>query len=122
MATTRGQRKDDKSVAAIVSELWDLIVSYFKQETLDPLKSLGRFAKYGLAGSFLLGIGFFLLALAGLRALQLETAPHWTGSWSWLPYVLTMVGSIAMALLLGWRINADKRKVERQRRRAQNGA
>ena len=121
VATTPTRREEEKSLAAIISELWQLVASYFKQETLDPLKSLRRFATYGLAGSFLLGVGFLLLALAGLRALELETVPHWTGSWSWLPYLVTMVGSVAVAVLLGWRITADKRKAERQRRRARKG-
>ena len=121
VATTPTRHGDDKSLAVVISELWQLVVSYFKQETLDPLKNLGRFAKYGLVGSFLLGLGFLLLALAGLRALELETVPHWTGSWSWLPYVCTMVGAAVAAVLLGWRIKADKRKVERQRRRTQKG-
>ena len=122
MAQTPASSKTDKSLAELVSELWALVVAYAKQETVDPLKNLARFAKYGLAGSMLVGIGFLLLALAGLRALQLETSPHWTGSWSWLPYVLTVLGASVAAVALAWRITADKRKADRQRRRAQKGA
>jgi hypothetical protein len=112
----------EKSLATQVSELWQLVVAYFKQETLDPLKSLGRFAKYGLAGSLLLGIGFLLLAMAGLRALQEETLPHWSGNWSWVPYLLTMAGAVAVAVLLGLRITSDRRRAGRRRDSAGKGA
>jgi hypothetical protein len=114
--------KNDKSLATLVSELWELVVSYAKQETLDPLKSLGRFAKYGFVGSLLLGIGFLLLAMAGLRALQEETLPHWSGNWSWVPYLLTMAGAVLVAILLGFRITSDKRRADRRRRSAGKGA
>lgn len=109
--------ESDKSLPALVSELWDLVVAYAKQETVDPLKRLGRFAKYGLAGSLLLGAGFVLLALAGLRALQGETGSHWTGNWSWAPYLITTAGAILVAIVLGLRITADRRQASRRRRR-----
>ena len=108
----------DKSVPALLAELRDLVVAYAKQETVDPLKRLGRFAKFGFAGSLFLGIGFLLLGLGGLRLLQQETLPHWTGNWSWVPYAITLAGSLLVAVLLGFRITADKRKADRRRRAA----
>jgi hypothetical protein len=52
------------------SELFDYVVAYAKQETLDPVvrqaKALGR----GIAGAFLLAIGTVLLAVGFVRALQ----------------------------------------------------
>jgi hypothetical protein len=103
----------DKSLPTLVSELWDMVVAYAKQETVDPLKSLKTFIQWGLLGSVLLAVGFGLLALGGLRALQAETRPHWTGNWSWVPYALTLAVSIVVAGLLGWRINADRRRAKR---------
>jgi hypothetical protein len=106
----------DKSLATLLSELRELVLSYAKQETLDPLKRLGRFAKFGVIGSVLLAIGFVLLAMAGLRALQEETVPHWQGSWSWVPYLITLAGSVVVAGLLGRRLTSDRRRAERRRR------
>ena len=74
------------------------------------------------AGSLLLGIGFLLLAMAGLRALQEETLPHWSGNWSWVPYLLTMAGAVAVAVLLGLRITSDRRRAGRRRDSAGKGA
>jgi hypothetical protein len=103
----------DKSLPTLVSELWDMVVAYAKQETVDPLRTLLGFIKYGLIGSVLLALGFVLLALGGLRALQEETSPHWTGNWSWVPYTLTLVVSAVVAGVLGLRINADRRRAKR---------
>lgn len=82
----------DKSLPTEVAELWDLVRAYAKQETVEPLKGIGRYVAYGLAGSFLLGLGVILLALAGLRALQTETGDAFDGNWSFAPYVIVLVG------------------------------
>ena len=112
----------DKSLPTLIAELRVLVVEYAKQETVEPLKSLGRFAKFGFVGSFFLGVGFLLLSLAGLRALQEETVPHWTGNWSWVPYLITVAGALLVAGLLAMRIGADKRQADRRRRATQKGA
>src|SRR5213076_316862 len=79
----------------LVSELWDLIVAYFKQETVVPLKQLGRWITFGILGALLLGVGVLLLAMAGLRALQEETGTTFTGDLSWIPYMILFVALVA---------------------------
>jgi hypothetical protein len=103
----------DKSMPALVAELWELVVSYFKQETIAPLKSLQRFILLGLAGSVLLATGLVLLAMSALRALQQETSPHWQGNWSWAPYGITTAGSLVVILLLAHRIGAERRRARK---------
>lgn len=99
-----------KSLPQVVNELWELLKSYAKQETVDPIKGLGRYLAFGLAGSLLLGTGVLLLLLAGLRWLQTETDTMFTGSWSWAPYLITLVvGALLMALALS-RISQSKSK------------
>jgi hypothetical protein len=66
----------------LVLELRDLVVEYAKQETIVPLKQLGRYVLFGVVGSFLLGLGVVLLGVGGLRALQTETGDTFAGDWS----------------------------------------
>lgn len=92
----------------VVAELWELATGYAKQETIDPLKGLGRFLAWGVSGAVALGIGVGLLLLAGLRALQTETDTSFTGNLSWVPYVIVVaVGLVLIALAL---LRVSKRK------------
>ena len=86
----------EKSVPALAAELWDLLRAYVKQETVEPVKGLGRQLAFGLAGSLLLSIGLVLLALGGLRALQTETGTTFEDSWSWAPYLITLAGTVVV--------------------------
>ena len=96
-----------KSVPEIASELFELTKSYARQETVDPLKGVGRYLAFGVAGALALGIGVILLMLAGLRALQTETGSSFTGNWSWLPYLIVLVVATA---LIGLAISRIKQK------------
>ncbi|HUS62729.1 MAG TPA: phage holin family protein [Acidimicrobiales bacterium] len=97
-----------KSIPEVVSDLWELTTSYAKQETIDPLKGLGRFLGFGIGGAIALGVGVVLLLLAGLRALQTETSTTFTGNLSWAPYlIIVAVGTVLIALAL---LRVTKRK------------
>lgn len=88
-----------KGAATQIAELKTLVVGYAKQETVDPLKTLGRYIGFGLAGSVLIGAGLSLLLLAMLRGLQsVEVLADPT--WSWVPYLATAV--VGMALVAGF--------------------
>ena len=52
-----------------------------------------------MAGSRCWPSGLMLVALSGLRALQTETGTTFTGNWSWVPYFITLVGTVAVAAL-----------------------
>jgi len=80
-----------KSAGQVIEELWTLLKTYARQQTVDPIRNLGRFIAYGTLGMLLLGLGGSVLALALLRGIQTETDPHWTGNWSWIPYAITLV-------------------------------
>ena len=90
-----------KNVPEILQDLKDLLVAYAKQETIDPLRNLGRYLGFGLAGMALLTLGTFFLAMSLLRFLQTMVGGVFDGFWSWVPYVIVMVvfgGSIVLAL------------------------
>jgi hypothetical protein len=97
-------RQDTQSLPNLVHELFELVVAYLKQETFDPLKALGRFVAYGLAGAVCLSTGAVLVGIGGLRALQRETNHHWSGDWSWLPYLIVVLFCLIVAGLAVSRI------------------
>jgi hypothetical protein len=90
---------EDKSVFATLKELKELTVSYTKQETVEPLKGVLRFLKYGVGGGLLTALGLLLLSLAMLRALQTETGDLFGGKLTWGPYLLTVVGLVVLCVL-----------------------
>ena len=97
-------RSDDRSLPTQIGELWRLVVAYFRQETVEPVRNLGRFVAYGVAGSLVLGIGVGLLILATLRFFQTETGSTFTGHLSWVPYVIMMIVALVLAgaAMAGW--------------------
>jgi hypothetical protein len=101
---------DDSGFLGDVQDLWQLVIAYFKQETVEPIKGLGRFVAFGLAGSLAVGLGGVLLVLGLLRLLQNETGDAFDGNLSVLPYLLCLVvagGAAAAAVKAGSR---DRRK------------
>jgi cytochrome c-type biogenesis protein CcmH/NrfF len=109
--------RTDKSLPTLVSELWDLVVRYAKQEALDPVTSLGRYLLWGVVGSVLLAAGLVLLLFGGLRAAQQELDPHLSGHLTWVPYAMVVVAAGVLMGLLGRRIGAEKRRLDRERTR-----
>jgi predicted cobalt transporter CbtA len=76
-----------------------------KQDTVEPLKGLGRFVLFGVAGSVAIAIGTVLLLVGVLRVLQTETSAF-HGNLSWLPYVIVTALGLAIVGLAAWRIFA----------------
>jgi hypothetical protein len=81
----------------VANELWALTRDYARQETIDPLKGVGRYLAYGGAGVLLGSLGVILLMLAGLRALQTETGDVFDGNWSWAPYAIVLAVAALVA-------------------------
>src|SRR5688572_23701293 len=59
--------RDSKSPGELIAELRELVVTYAKQETVDPLRRLGRFLAFGVAGAVLLGLGGVFVVVGVLR-------------------------------------------------------
>ena len=97
MARRDDKVKKDKSLPGEAQELFQLVVGYAKQETTEPIKNLGRFIKFGLAGALLCSMGAVLLLLGGLRLLQTETGDTFDGNWTFVPYVVVLVVGGAIA-------------------------
>jgi Putative Actinobacterial Holin-X, holin superfamily III len=86
-----------------LQEIRDLAVRYVKEETLQPVKEMGRFVLYGALGSIFVGFGALLLLIGALRFLQ-EQFTILDGNLSWLPYLIVAVLAAAVIALTGWRI------------------
>ena len=106
------ERSGDKSLPTQVGELWRMVLAYFRQETVEPVRNLGRFVAFGVAGSLLLGIGVALLLLATLRFFQSETGSTFTGHLSWVPYVIMFVVALVLAgaAMAGWSMTRPSSK------------
>ena len=114
--------------ATSVKEIAQLSVTYVKQETKVPLAGLGRFLAFGMAGAVFLGTGAVLLTLAVLRGLQtalsyerlkrstegvvVEKGPL-SGSWTWLPYLLTACAALVLIALIVVSWTRDTKKTTR---------
>lgn len=88
-----------KPIGTLVNELVGMVIAYVKQETITPIKSLGRYVAFGLAGALLLAVGGAMVILTAIRAAQVETARHLSGSLSWVPYVAGILVGLAG---VGW--------------------
>lgn len=84
-------------------QLQGIFVRYVKDETVKPLKDLGRFVVWGIAGSLFVGFGAVLLLLGALRFLQ-DQFPVLDGTLSWLPYLIVAVLCAIVLAFTGWRI------------------
>ena len=93
-------------------ELKELIIAYFKQETIEPLKGLVRYVGFGLLGALLMGTGIAFLAVGALRALQTETGTTFTGNWSWVPYLFTILALVIVAVVALMRARSSPRSSE----------
>jgi hypothetical protein len=89
-----------RSTGDVINELWALTREYAKQETIDPLKSIGKFLALGIPGSLLLGLGGFFIGLGIMRLLQEETGEHLTGSWDWVPYLASFAALVLAVVVL----------------------
>jgi flagellar biosynthesis protein FliQ len=84
------------SIQRDLEEVRDLFVRYLKEQTVQPLKDLGRFVTYGALGSIFVAFGLVIGLLGLLRMFQ-DIFPVLDGSLSWIPYLIVVV----LALLIG---------------------
>lgn len=91
-----------QDVPNLVSELYEMSKEYLRQETVEPLKQIGKHAGLGLGGASLMAFGLFL----GLWGVYFGTAAllpegEW---WSVLAKVITAVVALAVAAIIASRM------------------
>ena len=92
-----------------IQEIKTLVVRYIKEETIQPIKEMGRFIAFGVLGSLFVGFGTTLLLIGALRFLQ-EQFKVLDGSLSWLPYLIVAVLAVGVIALTLWRITSGAAK------------
>ncbi len=86
-----------------LDEIKQLALRYIKEETIQPLKDLGRFIAWGALGSLLVGFGYLFLLFGALRFLQ-EQFKVLDGTLSWIPYLIVVALAAIIVGLTVWRI------------------
>ncbi|WP_419931870.1 hypothetical protein [Candidatus Poriferisodalis sp.] len=76
----------DSGLRAEIAELVGMLRSYFVQETVGPLRGLGRYVLFGLIGAVGVSLGVVFAALALVRVLQTETSVF-NANWSFVPHL-----------------------------------
>jgi len=79
----------EQSIGDRIKEVWDMVVAYAKQETIDPLRTIGRYVAYGIGGMAVITLGVVLLGFSLLRGLQEIDA--FDGFWKWVPYLILVI-------------------------------
>jgi hypothetical protein len=86
----------------VLQELWDLLKGYAQQETLGPLKNLQRQLGFGLAGTFVFSLGYFLITLGVMRLLQTHELPLVGRFFIDHNYMQYLVAVIMLGAVCGW--------------------
>jgi|TARA_B110000444_G_scaffold20373_1_gene16942 hypothetical protein len=101
--------KSKNGIKADLQALRITLGAYAKQETLEPLKGLGRYLLFGMAGACLssIGVGFLLIAL--LRGLQQQNSVF-GGQMSFAPYLLAALAAAAVLLITLKMMSREKKR------------
>ncbi len=80
-----------------------MVITYTKQETVVPMKQLGRTLAFGIAGGIAIAVGSLFFLMGSLRVLQTETGSTFTGTWRFAPYFF-----VGLAACIGIGIAASR--------------
>ena len=75
-----------------------MLRDYVKQETLDPLRGVGRWLAWGIVGAVALLFGAVIGLIGLLRLLQAEVFYQPNG-FTWAPYMIIVVVAVVMVWL-----------------------
>jgi hypothetical protein len=92
-------------------EIQHMLVAYAKQETVEPLKQLGRYLGLGLAGAVLIFAGAFFVGLGTLRLLQTISTFEGSGWFSTVPYLAAIAVLALLVAVMSLALRRAKKKV-----------
>ena len=88
-----------------------MLRAYAVQETVGPLRGLGRYLLFGLVGAVGVSLGLVFATLAVVRVLQSET-DLFNANWSFVPH---LVGAVFLVLAIAMLIRAVGSKESRSK-------
>ncbi len=104
--TSGSSRQRNQSTSEQFNDTVQMVKAYALQETVDPLKTAGKWIGFGLIGAVLIGFATALLTLGLLRLVQTEWPGTFGGRWtSLLPYLFAFLLCVLVASLAFSRIN-----------------
>ena len=92
-----------RDTSTTFGDVVDLVRAYVRQQTVTPLRGVGRWVAFGLFGGILLVIGLVFLAMGALRGMQ--GIAVFEGGLSFVPYFVVLVGSIVLIGITKGRIS-----------------
>lgn len=92
---------ESKSTYGQIEELIDLVKSYIKQETVDPLRTLGKRFGLGVGAAVVFGMSAIFFSLGFLRIVDRYLGFMSRGVLSAVPYILA-VAILGTTLYLIW--------------------
>ncbi len=78
--------------------LVSILRAYLKQETLDPIRGLGRYLGFGLTSTICFAVAEIFLVLGVVRVLQTTTGAF-EGNLSFIPYLVGLIASLVFIYL-----------------------
>lgn len=87
-------------------DILDLVVSYAKQETIEPLRGAMRWILWGLASMAFICTGLVLLVLGVVRLTQDLLGESFQHSWSFVSY---FVGVLACGAVVAFALTSIKK-------------
>lgn len=96
-----------------VGQVTRMVRQYVVQETLGPLRNIGRRLGLGLAGALLSGLGLILFLIGVLRLLQTETGSVFAGNYSFAPFMLTALVALCAGGIMGYGFSRVARRSRR---------
>ncbi|MEZ5343220.1 MAG: hypothetical protein R2706_17805 [Acidimicrobiales bacterium] len=83
-------------------DLQKMLVDYAKQETVEPLKTLGGYLVWGIAGAIMMFLGLFFFGIGTLRLLQTEASldgNSWMSLLAYLGAIAVLIGAMVSLFL-----------------------
>lgn len=96
------RRTPSRQEPASVGDVIEVVKTYAKQETVEPVKRAGKYVGFGAAGGLLTGLGLAIMLLGLLRLVQSEWSRSAEGRLSWLAYVITLLAALVVGAVGVW--------------------
>jgi len=87
-------------------DVFDLVVSYAKQETIEPLRGALRWILWGLASMAFICTGLVFIVLGVVRVTQDVLGDSFLHSWSFVSY---FVGVLACGIVVAFALTSIKK-------------